>query len=125
MSPAQNNPNFYDAVYRLVREIPRGRVMTYGQIATILGHPRAARAVGYALKACTRADPPVPWQRVINHKGQISARGDIERPLLQEKLLVDEGVEFDPSGTCDLKRYRWEPPNLDDFLYQPDDDLPF
>ena len=62
---------FYEAVYRIVRDIPRGRVMTYGQIATILGAPRAARAVGYALRASGKRSD-VPWQRVINFRGGIS-----------------------------------------------------
>ncbi|MFM1921956.1 MAG: hypothetical protein RLZZ303_3590, partial [Candidatus Hydrogenedentota bacterium] len=83
-------PNFYEAVYKLVRDIPRGRVMTYGQIATILGVPRAARAVGYALRGCS--DPRVPWQRVINRQGEISGKGAGERPLLQRELLEEEGV---------------------------------
>ena len=100
--------NFYDAVYTLVRDIPPGRVMSYGQIATILGAPRAARAVGYALRALG-PETEVPWQRVINHRGGISARGDVERPALQYELLAEEGVAFGADGTCDMARYRWEP----------------
>lgn len=119
------NTGFYDAVYHLVRAIPRGRVMTYGQIAVVLGHPRAARAVGYALRACGKCKPPVPWQRVINHKGGISARSDVERPWLQRELLEKEGVEFNEREECDLKVYRWEPPNAEDYIFQPDRDLPF
>lgn len=101
--------NFYQAAYRIVRAIPRGRVMTYGQIAVILGAPRAARAVGYAMRASAREDN-VPWQRVINHRGRISAHTEVERPMKQRMLLEAEGVEFDEDGACDLKRYRWEPP---------------
>ena len=76
--------NFYEAVHRVVRKIPKGRVMTYGQIATILGAPRAARAVGYAMRACP---DEIPWQRVINRNGQISARSQVERPIIQKMLL--------------------------------------
>ncbi|GMV99930.1 MAG: 6-O-methylguanine DNA methyltransferase [Candidatus Hydrogenedentota bacterium] len=115
-------PNFYDAVHRLVREIPRGRVTTYGRIAAILGCPRAARAVGYAMKA---SPDDVPWQRVINRKGGISARGEVERPMLQRELLEQEGVEFDADGNCDLKQYLWTPSNPDDFLYEGNMDMPF
>jgi len=117
--------SFYESVYRLARDIPRGRVMTYGQIATILGAPRAARAVGYALRACKRKN--VPWQRVINHRGAISGRGDIERPHLQRVLLEKEGVRFNAEDRCDLKTYRWEPPNPDDYvrLDLENADLPF
>src|SRR5574341_2316344 len=71
-------PAFHRAVYRVVRKVPRGKVVTYGQVAAILGHPRAARAVGQALRML----PPalghiVPWQRVINSAGGISHRGDV------------------------------------------------
>lgn len=116
--------NFYEAVYRLVRKIPRGRVMTYGQIATILGCPRASRAVGYAMRASGRQDD-VPWQRVINGKGQISAKTEVERPVLQKMLLESEGVKFDASETCNLKRLRWEPPNPEAYFYEPSAEAPF
>lgn len=116
--------NFYEAVYTLVRQIPRGRVMTYGQIATILGQPRASRAVGYAMRASGRHDD-VPWQRVINSQGRISAKDDIHRPILQRVLLEAEGIEFDLSDRCDLKRLRWEPPNPDDYAFDVSIDLPF
>jgi len=115
--------NFYEAVYRLVREIPRGRVMTYGQIAVILGHPRAARAVGYAMRAS--GGKAVPWHRVINGKGSISARGEVERPMLQRELLEAEHVDFDAQGCCDLRQYRWEPPNPEDYIFQTHRAFPF
>ena len=117
-------PNsFYDVVYRLVRDIPRGRVMTYGQIAAVLGVPRAARAVGYAMRMCGKKR--VPWQRVINHRGGISARGEVERPVLQRVLLEKEGVTFNASECCDLRVYRWEPPEPESYLYADNPDLPF
>jgi len=115
--------NFYDAVYKLAREIPRGRVMCYGQIATILGCPRAARAVGYAMRGSANTD--VPWQRVINHKGGISARNDVERPWLQRELLEEEGVVFNKDGYCDLKVYRWEPEHPEQYFFDGNLDVPF
>ncbi len=114
--------NFYEAVYRVVRKIPKGRVMTYGQIAAILGAPRAARAVGYAMRA---SPDQIPWQRVINRKGQISARSQVERPIIQKMLLESEGVHFDNAGTCDLERLRWEPRNPDRFYYSASANAPF
>lgn len=104
-------PAFHRAVYRLVRQIPRGTVVTYGQVAAMLGHPRAARAVGQALRML----PPllvhvVPWHRVINSAGHISYRGDILRPDLQRERLEREGVRFDRSGKVDLQRRRWAGP---------------
>ncbi len=116
--------NFYDAVYKLVRMIPRGRVMTYGQIATILGCPRAARAVGYAMHASGGLGD-VPWQRVINSKGRISARTEVERPLLQRMLLESEGVLFDENGACDLGVYLWEPAEPESYRYEPAGKTPF
>lgn len=106
----------------MVRRIPKGRVMTYGQIATILGAPRAARAVGYAMRACPEG---LPWQRVINGKGQISARSEVERPILQKMMLQTEGLRFDATETCDLATYRWEPRNSDRFFYEPSAKMPY
>jgi methylated-DNA-protein-cysteine methyltransferase-like protein len=114
--------NFYEAVYRVVVLIPRGRVMTYGQIAVILGAPRAARAVGYAMRACPEN---IPWQRVINGKGQISARSQVERPVLQKLLLETEGIKFDKTDTCDLDRLRWDPADPERFYYRGSDRMPF
>ncbi len=103
-------PKFARAVYALVRRIPRGRVMTYGQVAAVLGHPRAARAVGTALAQLTPAlARVVPWQRVINAAGGISIRGDILRPDLQRQLLELEGIVF-RGARVDLARYRWAGP---------------
>lgn len=115
--------NFYEAVYRLVRDIPRGRVMTYGQIATILGHPRAARAVGYAMRASKDTD--VPWQRVINRNGGISARSEVDRPIEQRLRLEEEGVEFGLDDTCDLKKHQWEPADPERYVFHARNDLPF
>jgi len=100
--------NFYQRVYALVRQVPPGMVVTYGQVAVLLGSPHAARAVGYALRALpTGAD--VPWQRVINHQGQISPRYPAEGPVLQRVLLEEEGVIFDADDRVDFTRYRWYP----------------
>ncbi len=114
--------NYYEAVYRLVRAIPRGRVMTYGQVAAALGQPRGARAVGYALRVCP-AD--VPWQRVINRHGQISRGGQPERPKQQAARLTREGVAFDAEGRCDLTRYQWHPPAPEAWHFEGSVDFPF
>ncbi|MBE7412375.1 MAG: methylated-DNA--[protein]-cysteine S-methyltransferase [Leptospiraceae bacterium] len=97
--------NFYKEVYKVTKKIPKGKISTYGRIAVILGKPRAARAVGYALHVSK--DDTIPWQRVINSKGQISFKGDTVRYLLQKEILSSEGIEFDENNTVDLKKYGW------------------
>lgn len=105
--PRVVGPGFHARVYAMVRKVPRGKVATYGQIATLLGSPRVARQVGWALAACDQADEPVPWHRIINAKGAISHRGDMVRAQRQRELLERERVRFRDDGTVDLKRYRW------------------
>ena len=102
-------PNFYAAVYHLVAQIPRGQVTTYGQIARWLGHPSAARAVGYALHALP-AGSEIPWQRVINAAGRVSSRCDRHYEGIQRALLEAEGVRFDLYGSVDLQKFSWGGP---------------
>jgi methylated-DNA-protein-cysteine methyltransferase-like protein len=103
-------PPFYRLVYRLVRRVPRGKVVTYGQVAAILGQPRGARAVGVALGALRGAlADDVPWQRVINAAGRCSHRDGFWAGIQQE-MLESEGVRFDRRGHVDLKRFRWTGP---------------
>ena len=105
----------YESYYAIIREIPAGRVMTYGDVAFHAGRPRQARRVGYALFAL--ADPEMPWWRVINAQGEISVRpGEDGR---QRALLEAEGVYFDLEGRVDLTHYRHAPDRP-----PPDPDLP-
>jgi methylated-DNA-protein-cysteine methyltransferase related protein len=102
-------PSFFDRAYAVVRQIPRGKVASYGQIAALLGHPQAARTVGWALSALRGSEiDDVPWQRVINSHGRISiSRVDLDADL-QRALLEEEGVEFDSRGYVDLERFGWK-----------------
>ena len=94
-------------VYRIVRRIPRGCVMTYGQIASQLGQRLSPRAVGWALHGCPE---DVPWQRVVNASGGCSTeRLPDTPPGLQRALLEAEGITFRDNDTLDLKIYRWKP----------------
>jgi methylated-DNA-protein-cysteine methyltransferase-like protein len=102
-------PNFYAVVYRLVAQIPPGKVTTYGQIARWLGHPSAARAVGYALHALPTGSE-IPWQRVINAAGRVSSRCDRHYEGIQRALLEAEGIKFDSYGNVDLQRFGWSGP---------------
>jgi methylated-DNA-protein-cysteine methyltransferase related protein len=101
---------FHRLVYRVVRRIPRGRVMTYGQVAAIAGRARAARAVGRALGALS--GPllhVVPWHRVVNAAGRCSRRKGAWDEIQRERLEI-EGVRFGRRGRVDLRRVRWTGP---------------
>ncbi|MFC2036755.1 MGMT family protein [Chloroflexota bacterium] len=96
--------SFFEQVYQVVRQIPPGRVATYGQIARLLAMPHAARTVGWALHSLPDGSD-VPWQRVINARGTISlgARG----APIQRTLLEEEGIIFDERDRVDLDIYGW------------------
>ena len=98
---------FTARVFEVVRAIPYGRVTTYGAVAAMAHSPRAARAVGQALRSGQWGPDTIPWHRVINAKGGISCRGDIARATLQRQRLVGEGVLFDARGLIDLTRFAW------------------
>jgi methylated-DNA-protein-cysteine methyltransferase-like protein len=99
----------YARIYRVVAKIPRGKVATYGQVAALAEMPRAARQVGYALAALRDDAKGVPWQRVINSKGEISARFEPGFEDLQRVLLEQEGVRFNAQGRVDLDKVQWTP----------------
>jgi methylated-DNA-protein-cysteine methyltransferase-like protein len=96
---------FHQRVFDKVKEVPAGRVTTYGDVAAALGSPRVARHVGWALAALREED--VPWHRVINSRGRISFKGDTPRAVLQRAKLEAEGVTFSATGRVDLKLLRW------------------
>jgi methylated-DNA-protein-cysteine methyltransferase-like protein len=106
---------FCRSVYKQVREIPTGKVTTYGSIADSIPSPQGidplayrrirARWVGYALGACP---PDVPWWRVVNARGEISLRGG-HGPHIQRVLLEEEGIRFSPQGRVNLANYQWKP----------------
>ena len=95
----------YLRIYEVVKRIPRGRVATYGQVATLAGLDGHARQVGYAMHACS---DDIPWHRVINAQGEVSPRSRGDSHELQRMLLEAEGVTFDGRGRVDLERYRWK-----------------
>lgn len=100
-------PTLYMRIYAAVKQIPAGQVASYGQIAKQIG-AATPRQVGYAMAAA----PPrsgVPWHRVINSKGEISARADGKPDARQKRLLKAEGVQFDKYGRVDFTRFGWQP----------------
>jgi methylated-DNA-protein-cysteine methyltransferase-like protein len=94
----------HDRIYAAAQSIPRGRVATYGQVAASAGLPRRWRLVGRALKVLP-PDSAIPWHRVVNAQGRISARGAGEETAEQRLLLEDEGIVFDANGRIDLARF--------------------
>jgi methylated-DNA-protein-cysteine methyltransferase related protein len=100
----------FEKVYRIVLRIPRGRVMTYGQIARLLEDRYSPRLIGWAMHATPDDGRAIPWHRVINSRGGISTgRLLLNEPQLQQLLLEAEGVVFDERGQCNLKVHQWSP----------------
>jgi len=104
--------DLYAHFYAIIQQIPVGRVATYGQIATLAGFPGYARQVGYALYA-TPEDVEIPWQRVINSKGQISLKGSSPFGDIQRQMLEAEGIVFNENERVSLKIYQWNPDLLE------------
>jgi len=98
----KSKTSFFDEVYRIVARIPYGRVISYGQIARMLGNPRGARTVGWALSACP---DDLPWQRVVMADGTIADSGFAE---LRRTILHEEGVPFLPDGRVDMGACEWD-----------------
>jgi len=105
---AMAHRTFTEQVWHIVRQVPHGKVVSYGGVAAIMGRPRAARGVGQALSALP-GDTDVPWWRVINSRGEISIKGHWHGAALQRALLRDEGVEFGRDGRVDFERFGWWP----------------
>jgi methylated-DNA-protein-cysteine methyltransferase-like protein len=106
MGKTRMKDSLFQQIHEVVQRIPPGKVATYGQIAQLLGMPRGARTVGWALRAMPEAGD-LPWQRVINARGTISFRPDSPGAALQRALLEEEGVVFDERGRVDLNVYGW------------------
>ncbi|MBQ3068332.1 MAG: MGMT family protein [Clostridia bacterium] len=96
----------FDRIYEVVRQIPKGRVATYGQVALLAGNPRWSRVVGYALHR-NPAPGVIPCHRVVNREGRVAPAFAFGGSGVQRELLEKEGVEFRQDGTVDLKRFGW------------------
>lgn len=114
--PPEDSPAYRERVFELVRRIPVGRVMTYGQIAELLGEGYTPRTVGFVMHSAD--EETTPWHRVINSQGACSTGRVILPPDKQQRMLEAEGVEFDARGRCNLGRYRWIP---DEAQYENED----
>lgn len=103
----------FDRIYAVVAQVPPGRVTTYGHVARAVGLGRAARTVGWALKAVATSDAgplAVPCHRVVNREGALTGRLHFETPTVMEERLRAEGVAFLLDGRVDLDAHLWVPP---------------
>jgi len=98
---------YRERVYKIVRRIPRGKVMTYGQIAYMLGEGYTPRTVGFVMHGSDESN--TPWHRVINSQGRVSTGRLVLPADKQQRMLEREGVKFDKTGRCDLEVFIWKP----------------
>jgi len=101
--------NFYADVFDVVRQIPKGRVSSYGAIAAYLGTKLSARMVGWAMNASHYAQLKVPAQRVVNRNGMLTGKFHFKTPALMEALLKKEGIEVKNDKIVDFKNKFWDP----------------
>lgn len=98
--------DFYQKVYEIVAKIPKGKIATYGQIAAILGQPRSARIVGWAMKAAPE-HLHLPCHRVVNRLGELAPDYAFGSSDVQRGLLLSEGITFDEEGRINVKKHLW------------------
>jgi methylated-DNA-protein-cysteine methyltransferase-like protein len=101
--------SFFQDVYDVVRQIPKGRVTSYGAVAAYLGTKLSARMVGWAMNAAHAAKPKVPAQRVVNRNGILSGKHHFGTPTLMEELLKKDGVAVKNDTVVDFKKIFWDP----------------
>jgi len=103
------DPQFYESVYALVRQIPKGRVSSYGAIAKALGRAGNARMVGYAMGRAGKIQPPVPAHRVLNSQGKLSAKHAFGNPTRMQELLEAEGIQVKNDRVLHFQNVYWDP----------------
>ena len=101
--------SFFEDVYAVVRQIPKGKVTSYGAIAAYLGTKLSARMVGWAMNAADKTKPKVPAQRVVNRNGMLSGKHHFSTPTLMEELLKKDGVTVKEDTVVDFKKIFWDP----------------
>ncbi|UJP66546.1 MGMT family protein [Mongoliitalea daihaiensis] len=104
--------NYFDLVYQVVKQIPKGRVTSYGAIANYLGLKSGARMVGYAMNA-SHSDPEVPAHRVVNRNGLLTGKHHFPSPTTMEERLAAEGIKVENDQILDFEVHFWSPNLLD------------
>jgi methylated-DNA-protein-cysteine methyltransferase related protein len=108
MSKAKQE-NIYDVIYAVVREVPKGRVTTYGAVAAAIGVKSGARMVGYAMNSCDGVKPKVPAHRVVNRNGMLTGKHHFSPPERMQQLLEKEGVKVKEDKVVDFEKRFWDP----------------
>ena len=103
-----DNDNFFERVYEIARQIPYGKVTSYGAIAKILGSARSARMVGWAMNATGNRED-VPAHRVVNRKGMLTGKHHFDGTNLMQQLLESEGIKVVDNQILDFEKHLWEP----------------
>ena len=101
--------SFFEQVYEVARQIPRGRVTSYGAIANCLGTKLSARMVGWAMNGAGKVKPKIPAHRVVNRLGILSGKHHFGEPDAMEKLLKKEGIKVKDDTIIDFQKYFWDP----------------
>lgn len=100
---------FFEQVYEVARQIPKGRVTSYGAIAACLGAKSSARMVGWAMNGCHRVKPKVPAHRVVNRNGMLSGKHHFGSPNLMQELLEKEGIKVKKDTVVNFSELFWDP----------------
>ncbi len=109
MNYSENSENFFQLVYQVCREIPKGRVTSYGSIAKYLGSGRSSRMVGWAMNNAHSQYPSVPAHRVVNRNGQLTGKMHFANPMEMETLLRKEGIMVKNDQIIEFKFFFWDP----------------
>jgi methylated-DNA-protein-cysteine methyltransferase-like protein len=107
--PTKDSFTFFDDVYAVVRQIPRGRVTSYGAIAAYIGTKLSARMVGWAMNAAHDQTPPVPAHRVVNRNGMLTGRHHFATATLMEELLLKEKIKVKDNSILNFHNHFWDP----------------
>lgn len=104
-----NHHSFFEDVWDVARQIPKGRITSYGAIANYLGTKMSARMVGWAMAACPNTQPRIPAQRVVNRNGMLSGKMHFETPTRMQELLEKDKVKVEKDKVVDFDKLFWDP----------------
>src|SRR5688572_1652170 len=105
----KSEESFFELVFEVVRQVPKGRVTSYGAIAAALGTKLSSRMVGWAMNGAHRVHPPVPAHRVVNRLGLLSGKHHFETPTAMQEKLEAEGIKVEVDKVVNFKQLFWEP----------------